>query len=236
MWGERLPKQCLICYQPTITRHLNSRFKSEVQRITAATLWGAKGFFTKELCFVEMTGVGAPHAAAMLEELIALGLQEFLSIGAAGGLMTGGFFVCEKALCDEGVALHYAPDQEFAYPDPELTEALAQAFKAQALPFTLAPSWSTAALYRETDLEAIRYRAKGIATVEMEAAALFTIAQLRKVKLASAFTVSDILNSDSAQTDWKNIHRSDPQRARRELTQLADTAVLCLCNRVLSVY
>jgi purine-nucleoside phosphorylase len=41
--------------------------------------------------------------------------------------------------------------------------------------------------------EALAYREEGVITVEMEAAALFTIAEVRGVEIASIFTISDHL-------------------------------------------
>lgn len=221
-----LPKGCILYYREAITQHLTRRFKDQAERIRAYTLWGAKAFYTDRFCFAEMKGVGAPHAAAMLEELIALGLNEFINIGTAGGLTTSGFFLCEKALRDDGTSIHYLPHEEYCYPDAALTQALGAAFREQNVAYTLAPSWTTAALYRETDLEAAQYRAAGIATVEMEAAGLFAVAQFRGVKLASAFVTSDLLSDD-----WRYLHHEDPKRARQDLIQLADIAVHCLTSR-----
>ena len=42
-------------------------------------------------------------------------------------------------------------------------------------------------------IEARHYADNGVAVVEMEAAALFTVGQVRSVDVASAFTISDSL-------------------------------------------
>ena len=47
--------------------------------------------------------------------------------------------------------------------------------------------------FRETVAEARHYAEEGVAVVEMEASALFTVAQCRGYEVASAFTVSDSL-------------------------------------------
>jgi uridine phosphorylase len=55
-------------------------------------------------------GIGAPAAATVLEELIALGVREFISIGTAGCLQPqralGEAIVCTGAIRDEGVSHH----------------------------------------------------------------------------------------------------------------------------------
>jgi purine-nucleoside phosphorylase len=62
-------------------------------------------------------------------------------------------------------------------------------------------TWTLDAIYRETLEEALAYREEGVVTVEMEAAALFTIAEVRGVEIASLFTVSDHL---LAASEWSS--------------------------------
>ena len=47
--------------------------------------------------------------------------------------------------------------------------------------------------YRETIAEVRQYQQEGVMTVEMEAAALFAVAQYRGVDMAAAFVISDSL-------------------------------------------
>jgi len=72
----------------------------------------------------KMTGIGAPNATAVFEELIALGGKEFINVGTAGGLHHEGIFLCNKALRDEGTSHHYLPNGKFTYPDEKLTKKL----------------------------------------------------------------------------------------------------------------
>jgi purine-nucleoside phosphorylase len=55
-------------------------------------------------------------------------------------------------------------------------------------------SWTTDAPYRETEAEVLYYKSQNIQTVEMEASALFAVAQHHKIPIASAFTISDSLH------------------------------------------
>jgi purine-nucleoside phosphorylase len=61
-------------------------------------------------------------------------------------------------------------------------------------------TWTIDAVYRETVEEALAYREEGVVTVEMEAAALFTIAEVRGVDIAALFVVSDHLLVES---EWR---------------------------------
>ena len=73
-------------------------------------------------------GPGAPIAAMVLEELIAFGVQRFISIGLAGGLQIdlrpGDVVVCDRALRAEGTSAHYLPPAPAVNANPELTRQL----------------------------------------------------------------------------------------------------------------
>jgi uridine phosphorylase len=142
-------------------------------------------------------GIGAPAAAARLEELIALGATRFLSIGMAGGLQAdlaiGDLVLCDRAVRDEGVSHHYLPAARWALPDPGLTEELGAALESTGRPVARGGAWTIDTPYRETPAEIAHYRDDGVLCVEMEAAALFSVAGYRGVAIASAFAISDSL-------------------------------------------
>jgi uridine phosphorylase len=137
-------------------------------------------------------GIGAPAVAAQMEVLIALGVERFLSIGTAGGLgpdqAIGDVVVLTGAVRDEGVSYHYlAPDVD-AVPDATLTSKLANALAAPSSGST----WTTDAPYRQTAEEIAEFRRRGVRTVEMEAAAVFAVAQARQVPIASAVVLDGV--------------------------------------------
>jgi uridine phosphorylase len=153
---------------------------------------------------VEGFGFGAPGAAIVIEELTALGVRRFVNVGLAGALPNdvdfGDVVLCTAAIRDEGVSHHYVPATRYAYPSAGLTDELRQAMLRKGDPFTEGMTWTLDAVYRETVEEALAYREEGVVTVEMEAAALFTIAEVRGVEIASLFTISDHLLADS---EWR---------------------------------
>ncbi len=142
-------------------------------------------------------GIGAPAAAARLEEVIALGATRVLSIGTAGGLQhdlaIGDLVLCDRAVRDEGVSHHYLPPERWARPDPALTDQLGAALRAGGHQPVVGGAWTIDTPYRETPAEIAHYRDDGVLCVEMEAAALFSVARYRGVAVATAFTISDSL-------------------------------------------
>ena len=134
-------------------------------------------------------GIGAPAVVAILEALVALGVRRFISMGTAGGLQAaqrpGDTVLVTDAIRDEGTSYHYLPADSPAIADTDLTNQLADGLRAAGISFTSGSSWTVDAPYRETREEVARYRADGVLTVEMEASALFAVAGVRGVALAS---------------------------------------------------
>jgi uridine phosphorylase len=174
-------------------------------------------------------GIGAPVAALILDELIALGVRRFINIGAAGSLLNdcrfGDVIVADAAIRDEGVSHHYLPAAKFAYPSPALTAEFAAALDGRGVSFRQGPTWTIDAVFRETVAEANSYQAEGVATVEMEAAALFAVGAFRGVDVAAAFAVSDHLLVNEV---WEPGFRHDALHCSLEL--LLEAAVDTLSN------
>ena len=203
MQPERTIDAAIILYQDQLYR--------VVPDLEATTPLGGQGMYRRVVTLdradgrvgvIGGFGIGAPVAAVVLEELIAIGAQRVVSMGTAGGLQSdlaaGDVIVCTSAVRDEGVSHHYAPADVIACPDAPLTDELERAIRARDLPARRGAAWTIDTPYRETAAEARHYQAEGVQCVEMEAAALFTVAAYRNVQLASAFCISDSL----ADAEW----------------------------------
>jgi uridine phosphorylase len=141
-------------------------------------------------------GVGAPAVVAQLEVLVTLGVREFLSLGTAGGLglhqSVGDVVVLTGAVRDEGASYHYVAPETDVRPDFALTAALREGLRHAGVTATEGWSWTTDAPFRETREEIEQYRSQGVLAVEMEAAALFAVAQIRGVPVASAVVLDAV--------------------------------------------
>jgi uridine phosphorylase len=215
----KLPTKYIITYQSYVERYFIRKYEPKRNKLDTGV--NSHSILTyKDIGFIKMAGIGAPNIVATVEELIALGGREFINIGTAGGLHKQGVFVCNKALRDEGTSYHYIKDTKFLYPDKNLTNLLIKAMKNKEMEFLKGPTWSIDAPYRETRAEIERYAEQGIMTVEMEASALFAVCKYRKVKIAAAFVVSDILGKK-----WTPMF--DKSHVRTEQYKLIDAAVSC---------
>ena len=187
------PKLMLLCYQSSFIKRIKEKYLYEV----------GDGCFHKLIYLNNNValadfGVGAPQVCAKVELLSAWGVKKFISIGIAGTLQAnvsiGSLVICEKAVRDEGTSYHYETAEEFAYPNPEMLKKLIEVLKHENIKYILGPSWTLDSFYRQTKEEIKHYQEKGILTDEMEASALFTVANYCKVNIAAAFVISDILS------------------------------------------
>jgi uridine phosphorylase len=193
---EPVPESFVLCYSPRLFAHIT---QSEELRPVAhrARRCFARNHRGSTVGIAGGFGIGAPVAASMLEELTALGARRFVSIGYAGSLAPdltiGETVVCTEAIRDEGVSHHYLAPGRAVGPSPVLTAHVERSLTAAAIDFTRGPTWTIDTPYRETIEEIRHYQSQGVLTVEMEAAALFAVAQYRGVEVAAAFVVSDTL-------------------------------------------
>ncbi|MFJ2223680.1 nucleoside phosphorylase [Streptomyces anulatus] len=142
-------------------------------------------------------GLGAPAAALVVEQLVALGTQRIITVGTAASLQhdlrPGALVVCTSALRDEGLSHHYLPPGRTASPSPALTRHLTEALAPYDAPVTCGSIWTTDAPYRETTAEVTRYGAEGILAADMEAAAVFAVGHCRTVAVATVLAIADSL-------------------------------------------
>jgi purine-nucleoside phosphorylase len=226
-WEPRqAPAGVVLCYQRSLYEHA-----LRAEGLATPGREGALGMVPLpstggRIGLLGRFGIGAPGAAAALEELAAAGTPAFVSIGTAGSLQrdlaVGDLVVCQAAIRDEGVSHHYLPPAKLATASADLTGALAAAIERAGTRYRAGTSWTIDTPYRETVAEARHYQAEGVLCVEMEAAALFAVAQVRGLQVASAFAISDSL----ADLVWQP--RFDGPEVQRGLITVYEAALTAL--------
>lgn len=152
--------------------------------------------------FMAGPAVGAPMAVLALEKLIALGGKDFIVYGWCGSLTNdlqiGDVLLPTWAMSDEGTSAHYSVPVR-----PESCRKtrrfLEQGLAARGNKVIAGPAWTTDAPYRESRQKIKTLGDQGIFGVDMEFAALSTVAAFRDVALTAVLLVSDELFHDQ----WK---------------------------------
>jgi uridine phosphorylase len=225
-----MPRHCVICFFQDVIRSLiqNGQARqiaaqrSELGEHPIYLLDAGDG---REVGLFH-PGVGAPLAAGLLEEVIALGGRVFVACGGAGALdrdlALGHLIVPTSAVRDEGTSYHYLPPGQEARPTPSALAAVEQTLQERGVPYRRAATWTTDAFFRETPGKINLRRSQGCVTVEMEAATFFAVAEFRGVPFAQILYSGDDLSG----IEWDSRNWTDHSSTRELLLWLAVESVL----------
>jgi len=139
------------------------------------------------------TGIGCPSAAIAIEELANVGVETVLRVGTTGALQSdieiGDMVVATGAAKNEGTTKRYEAVEYPAVPDYEVLSALVEAAESNDEDIHVGPIASDDAYYAETDEYVADWEQAGLLAVEMEAAALFTLARRKGLRAGAICTV-----------------------------------------------
>lgn len=151
------------------------------------------------------TGIGGPSTEIALNELAAVGCRTFLRLGTTGGLQeeirAGDVTISTAAIRWEGASEAYAPDAYPAAASYEVVLALIEACERLGMRYHLGISASTASFYAGQSRPAFgeyiglhpervqRLQHMGVTNFEMEAATIFTLASLFRLRAGAACIV-----------------------------------------------
>lgn len=159
------------------------------------TTW--TGTLDGEKVSVVSTGIGCPSSAIAVEELIKLGADTFIRVGTSGamqpGTPSGQLAIVTAAIRDEGTSSHYLPMEFPAIAHPQVTDALAEASRTLGASYRLGVTQSKDSFFGEVEparmplAERLEDRwnswiAGGAICSEMEAAAIFIISSINRVR------------------------------------------------------
>lgn len=226
-----IPERCVACFFAEVFETLKEQGRLKLVATQSSEI-GDNPIYELDLDGRKLTvfhpGVGAPLAAAFLEEVIALGGRKFIACGGAGvlnrELAVGRLVVPAAAVRDEGTSYHYLPAGREVRASAEGVAAVEAALRADGIAYVVGKTWTTDAIYRETPDKVKLRRDEGCLTVEMEAAAFFAVAQFRGVAFAQILYGGDNLDSEQ----WDSRHWDKQASVREKLFWLAAEAALRL--------
>jgi uridine phosphorylase len=148
--------------------------------------------------------IGSPYTVMVLENLIAWGARQFIFFGWCGAVARhvkiGDIIIPTSAIIDEGTSRHYAANPNHAVtPATSLLHKIKTSFNSKKVDVHEGLVWTTDAIYRETRKKVEYFQKKNVLAVEMEASALFTVGDFRRVEAGAVLVVSDELST----FDWQ---------------------------------
>ena len=167
---------------------------------------GYTGTYQGQPVSVQTSGMGTPSISIVVEELLNLGARRLVRVGTTGGIGRGvrsaDLVVATSATPADGSTATYLDGDPYApVADFELTRALVDAARAQDVDPHIGPILTVDVFYNPDPDYVPKWRARGILSVEMEAAALFTLASRAAaagddVRAACILTVSDTMSEE----------------------------------------
>jgi purine-nucleoside phosphorylase len=130
--------------------------------------------------------VGASYAVLVAEQLFVSGCKLLISITSAGVINNHSekrFALITSSVRDEGTSYHYLPPEKKATINQKLFCLLSDEAISTVVPFFNGTSWTTDAPYRETASAIAGMKQQNITCVEMEAAALYALAEVKNYNI-----------------------------------------------------
>ena len=218
----RLPRRAIVTFSDADVRWVLGHTKGSL--IEKWSPFKQLYFLEGSRTLLTRSQLGGPGIAALVEELSAFGVEEFILWGYCGaidrGLRIGDVLIARGALREDGVSYHYMEkDETLVFSD--WSEAWLPLAKAAG--FREALIWTCDAIYRETASKVARYRDMGIGAVEMEVSSFYSVCNFKGLKGIAFLVVSDLLTDDA----WHGGFHSKPFRegARRLSRFLLERAI-----------
>ncbi|MFC7240310.1 nucleoside phosphorylase [Saliphagus sp. GCM10025317] len=179
------------------------------------------------------TGIGCPSAAIALEELSNVGVETFVRVGTTGALQReieiGDMVVATGAAKNEGTSKRYEDVEYPAVPDYEVLSALVDGAEENGEDVHVGPIASDDAYYAETDEYVENWEAAGLLSVEMEAAAVFTLARRKGLRAGAICTVDgNLVKGTQKGTDTEDDEL--PEKAKNNVARAIDIALEATTN------
>lgn len=164
-----------------------------------------------------MSQIGSACAGTLMEEIHYMtGATKFIVFGSCGSLdnelTDGKFIVPTESYRDEGFSYHYQKASDYiSIPN---NDKLAELFDRISVPYVRGRSWTTDAIYRETEGKVSKRKSEGCICVEMESAGLQAVCTYRNLELYTFFFASDLVGGEV----WQNINLGTTEEKKSQIS------------------
>ncbi len=186
----------LLPGDPGRARRVASLLDGAVSHNDNRGLLGFTGTYRGVRLSVQATGMGAPSAAIVAEELAMLGARLLIRIGTAGAassrVVPGDLVVATASVPLDGATRTYLGGDPYApAADFRVVTALDAACRTSGARHHVGLIATGDALYAEDEAGNARWASRGVLAFEMEASVLFTIAALRSMRAGCLLVVTN---------------------------------------------
>lgn len=196
---KRLPDTAIVCFKKElidiVKKNKNFEEYSEITECGEPIKIYKTTYENKDIILYK-TLLGGPATVAMIEEMHARGVNNFIFFGSCGELTSslkkGAFIIPTEAYRDEGTSYHYIPASDFV--DVASSTKLEEIFKALNIDYELTKVWTTDAIYKETKDKVQKRIESGCKIVDMECASIMAVANSKSIGAYQFFYTDDNLD------------------------------------------
>lgn len=169
--------------------------------------------------------VGCPACGGNLDLFHAMGITKVMFCGGGGvldkNIEVGQILVVDGAIRDEGFSYHYIEPSRYIYTDRQVTQRIVQYLEENSVSYLRGLTWTTDALFRETNERIAKRKEEGAKIVEMEQAGCIAVAQFRGFDYGALIYGGD----DVSQEEWSERGWRSRQGIRYDLVMLCKKLV-----------
>ena len=169
--------------------------------------------------------IGCPACAGNLDLFHAMGIRKVMFCGGGGvldkSIQVGQLLVVEGAIRDEGFSYQYIPASRTIHTDPVVTEKIVAYLEQNDIPYLRGLTWTTDAIFRETEDRIASRQKEGAKIVEMEQAGCIAVAQFRRFTYGALIYGGDDLSGQ----DWDGRKWRSREGVRYDLVKLCSELV-----------
>lgn len=204
----------LLPGDPRRAKYIAENFFEGAKLVTEERgMLGYTGTYKDQRVSVQTTGMGCPSASIVTEELVQLGVKNLLRVGTCGsygeGMRLGDLVIATSATPQDGTVSSltegtpYAPAAHF-----DLVHAAHHAAEEAGRRTFMGPIVSSDLFYDPDQDPRGTWNRLGVLAVEMEAAAIFTIAAIHGVRAGCLLTVSDTIGEEVVRISDEALQKS----------------------------
>lgn len=181
--------------------------------------------FVDDNVLITLGQIGCPACAGNLDLFHAMGIHKVMFCGGGGVLdkdiEVGQILVVDGAIRDEGFSYHYVEPARYIYTEPETVQKITRYLENHAISYIRGLTWTTDALFRETQDKIAKRKEEGAKIVEMEQAGCIAVSQFRGFQYGALIYGGD----DVSQDEWSNRDWRSREGIRYDLVMLCRTLV-----------
>lgn len=181
--------------------------------------------FADDDILITLGFVGCPACAGNLDLFNAMGVTKVMFCGGGGVLdkdiEVGQILVVDGAIRDEGFSYHYIEPSRYIYTDPDTTQKITKYLDENSISYICGLTWTTDAIFRETNDKIAMRKAEGAKIVEMEQAGCIAVSQFRGFEYGALIYGGD----DVSQDEWSNRGWRSREGIRYDLVMLCKNLV-----------